>query len=81
MKPESAPEIVESVWQSAPDAVELDEDCSPSKVCRNMAYVTFEGFAEEGDPATAWRSVLEREGKLDPEAGSLADLVFGESRQ
>jgi hypothetical protein len=75
----STPEIVASVWQSATDAIDLDEDCSPNKVCRNMTHVSFDGFGE-GDTKQAWRSLLEREGKIDPSAGSLADLVFGEAR-
>ncbi len=77
---ETTSDTVFSVWQTAPQSVELDEDCSPTKACRNMAHVTFDGYGEEdGDATDSWRSRLEREGKLDGSAGSLADLVFGDS--
>ena len=70
-----------AMWSTPDDnQVLLDEDCSPSKTCRNMVGVSFEGFADEGtDVADAWRSTLEREGKLTTGSGSLADLVFGPS--
>lgn len=81
VREENTSDTVTSVWQTAPHGVELDEDCSPTKVCRNMAHVTFDGFGAEGENATdAWRTRLEREGKLDGSAGSLADLVFGDTR-
>ena len=77
MRQETTPQNVASVWQTAPEAVALDEDYSPTKVCRNMTHVTFDGFADEGDdPAQAWKARLEREGKLAGQ--SLADLVFGD---
>ncbi len=67
-----------SIWQAEDSAVpDLDAECSPTKVCRNMKDVSFEGFAEEGgDIATAWRNTLAREGKLG--SGTVADLVFGD---
>ena len=70
-----------AMW-STPDAsqVLLDEDCSPTKTCRNMVGISFEGFADQGaDVADAWRSTLEREGKLAAGSGSLADLILGPS--
>ena len=44
-----------------------------------MADVGFDGLAEEtdGDLRAAWRARLEREGKLNPAAGSVRDLVLG----
>jgi hypothetical protein len=67
------------VWQGTPGALEeLDAECSPTKACRNMKDVTFDGFAEDGgDIRAAWRNTLEREGKLG--TASVADLVLGES--
>jgi hypothetical protein len=72
-------EVLRAVWQGTPGAMQdLDAECSPTKACRNMKDVTFDGFAEEGgDIRTAWRNTLEREGKLG--TGSVADLVLGES--
>ena len=74
---EQAAEVLRGIWQQTPaDRLDLEAECSPTKACRNMKDVTFDGFAEEGeDLATAWRQKLEREGKLG--GGSLADLVFG----
>lgn len=81
VREETTSETVTSMWQTAPQGVQLDEDCSPTKVCRNMTHVTFDGYGDEGDdPTEAWRTRLAREGKLDGSASSLADLVFGETR-
>ncbi len=71
-------DVLRTVWQGTPGALEdLEAECSPTKACRNMKDVTFDGFAEEGvDLREAWRNTLAREGKLG--SGSLADLVFGD---
>lgn len=73
---DSSAQVLRGIWQQSPQgAAELDAECNPNKVCRNMKDVTFDGFAEEGvDMATAWRNKLAREGKLG--GSSLADLVF-----
>ena len=72
-----AASTLRTIWQGTPSAMEdLDAECSPTKACRNMKDVTFDGFAEEGvDLATAWRNTLAREGKLG--TGTVGDLVFG----
>lgn len=70
---------VQSVWMVSHDHYDLDEDCSPTKPCRNMRGVSFDGYAEEGsDIGAAWRAHLAREGKLDKSAGTIRDLVLGE---
>jgi hypothetical protein len=57
---------------------DLDEDCSPTKVCKNMRTVSFDGLAEPGSDLTgAWRERLAREGKLSTSGGSIRDIVFG----
>ncbi len=59
------------------DQVLLDADCSPTKTCRNMVDVSFDGLAEPGSDLTeAWRATLEREGKLTEGSGTVRDLVF-----
>ncbi len=66
-----------AMW-STPDAEQVlhDADCSPTKTCRNMVGISFEGFADQGvELADAWRATLEREGKAG--SGSLRDLVLG----
>jgi len=76
----SAQELLRSVWEVKGDPVtQLDEDCSPTKSCKNMQGITFDGFAEESgtDLRTAWRQTLEREGKLSSTKGTIRDLVLG----
>jgi hypothetical protein len=73
---DNAGEVLRAIWQQGDNQPELDAECSPTKVCRNMKDVGFDGFGDEGvDVATAWRNRLAREGKLG--GSSLADLVFG----
>ena len=70
-------DVLDSIWtvDYGHDPT-LDEDCSPTKVCRNMKDVSFDGFAEPGtDLGAAWRAKLEREGKLS--GGSVRDLILG----
>lgn len=74
----NAGEVLRSIWQQDPaQLVELDEECNPNKVCRNMRDVTFEGFGDEGATvASAWKAKLAREGKIST-GNTVADLVFG----
>ena len=45
-----------------------------------MADVGFDGLAgDDGDLRAAWRARLEREGKLNPGADSVRDLILGRS--
>jgi hypothetical protein len=76
---ENAGEVLRSIWQqNSEQLVELDEECNPNKVCRNMKEVSFEGFGDEGsDVASAWKAKLAREGKLNT-GNTIADLVFGQ---
>jgi hypothetical protein len=74
-------DVLRAVW-AADDAAraELDEECGPTKSCKNMKDVTFDGYAEPGDDlAGAWRERLAREGKLGATEGSIRDLVLGSS--
>lgn len=71
-------DVLQSVWMVSHDHFELDEHCSPTKPCRNMKGVTFDGYAEPGsDIGAAWRARLAREGKLDDSGGTIRDLVLG----
>jgi hypothetical protein len=59
---------------------ELDEECGPTKTCRNMRDFSFDDMAEPGtDLGEAWRDRLRREGKLGS-GGSLRDIVQGDQR-
>ena len=76
-------EVLREVWRSqGQTTADLDENCEKS--CRRMtdAGVGFEDFAGETDVdrMEAWRSRLEREGKLSRSGGSVRDLVLGPPR-
>ena len=70
--------VLSDVWTTtSTDAVPSD-DCGPTRVCRNARDFSFDGIAEEGeDIRTAWRRVLESEGKISPNATTIGDLVLG----
>ncbi len=78
-QPDEAVDVLRGVWSAAePRTEELDEACGPTKNCRNMKDVTFDGMAEPGtDLSAAWRERLRREGKLSTSGGSIRDLVLG----
>jgi hypothetical protein len=77
--PDEAVEVLRTVWAAdGRAAAELDDACGPTKSCRNMKDVTFDGMAEPGtDLTVAWQERLRREGKLSTSGGSIRDLVLG----
>ena len=82
-EPPAEPEVVSDVWANAGEAG-VDDDSSPTKVCRNARQFGFEGIAgdeDSGDLQAAWRSLLEREGKASPDGESLGRLVLGGAAQ
>ena len=78
-QPDEAVDVLRTVWAvDGQRAEDLDEACGPTKSCKNMKDVTFDGYAEPGsDLGSAWRERLKREGKLSQESGSVRDLVLG----
>lgn len=74
-QPAGTPTTLKSLWSAnTTNLGELDAECSPTKTCRNMKDVTFDGYAEDGvDIRSAWRNTLEREGKLGPT--TLGELI------
>jgi hypothetical protein len=80
-EPDDAVEVLRSVWAAdvrAEGSADLDEACGPTKACKNMQLVSFDGMAEPGsDLRQAWRERLEREGKLSASGASIRDLVLG----
>lgn len=76
---EEAKGTLGSIWAARGDtAAMLDEDCSPTKQCRSMKDMTFEGFVTEGgDIREGWKALLAREGKLNTSGGTIRDLVLG----
>ncbi|HKT05556.1 MAG TPA: hypothetical protein VJT31_39065 [Rugosimonospora sp.] len=78
-QPDEAVEALRAAWAADGQRSEdLDEACAPTKHCKNMKDVTFDGMAEPGtDLSAAWRERLRREGKLSSSGGSIRDLVLG----
>jgi hypothetical protein len=74
-------EVLRGVWSAqGQSSADLAETFGPAKSCKNMKDVGFDGLADtaaEGDLRSAWRARLQREGKLNPEAVSIRDLVLG----
>ena len=78
-QPDDVRDVLRAVWAAQGESsTDFDEDCSPTKACKNMVGVSFDGLAEPGsDLRSAWRDKLEREGKLSTSEGSIRDLVLG----
>jgi hypothetical protein len=84
---DEALEVLRGVWSAqGQTSADLDQAFGPQKSCKNMANVGFDGLADadadadghgDVDLRAAWRARLQREGKLNPQAGSIADLVLG----
>jgi hypothetical protein len=78
-KQEEVLEVLREVWNAQGQTAEdVEEACGTTKSCKRMTDVGFDGLAEEtdGDLRAAWRAQLAREGKLNPGAGSVRDLVL-----
>jgi hypothetical protein len=76
---EEALDVLRGVWSAQGQTAEdVEEACGNTKSCKRMADVGFDGLAEDtdGDLRLAWRTQLAREGKLNPDAGSVRDLVL-----
>ena len=71
--------VLRAVWAAQGQASDdVNDDCSPTKNCKNMRDITFDGYAEPGSDLTdAWRDRLAREGKLSKSGPSVRDLVLG----
>jgi len=78
-QPDDLVGVLRAAWASDGQRSEdLDDACGPTRNCRNMKDVSFDGMAEPGtDLRAAWREKLRREGKLGPAGGSIRDLVMG----
>jgi hypothetical protein len=83
-QPEEALEVLRGVWSAqGQSSTDLADALGTKKSCKNMANIGFDGLADadaDGDLRSAWRATLEREGKLNPEAGSIGDLVLGAAK-
>jgi hypothetical protein len=71
--------VLRGVWTAQGQTAEdIDEVFGPAKSCKRMTDVGFDALAEEtdGDLRLAWRTQLAREGKLNPDGGSVRDLIL-----
>ena len=81
-EPDEALEVLRGIW-TAQGQTSVDPD-EPShghgRACKRMANVGFDGITGDGeDLHAAWRSTLEREGKLNPDGATVKYLIFGPS--
>jgi hypothetical protein len=81
-EPDEALDVLRGVWSArGQTAADLDEATGAGKSCKRMANVGFDDMAEDdGDLRAAWRDRLQREGKLNAEGGSVADLILGPAK-
>lgn len=79
---DEAVEVLREVWAARGQGPQdLADAFGPSKSCKNMRDVGFDGLASsDGDLRAAWRATLAREGKLSQDAGSVLDLMFGPAK-
>ena len=72
-------EVLREIWRATGQRAEDVEDaCGPQKSCKSMSSVGFDGMVgPDGDLRAAWRATLERDGKLQPKAQTVRDLVLG----
>ena len=81
-QPDEAVDVLRAVWSADGQSTEDLDACGPTKSCKNMKDVSFDGMAEPGTDLTeAWRDRLRREGKLSTSGGSIRDLVLGRTDQ
>lgn len=77
-----------NIWSATDQtSARIDESCGNTDVCKSMDGVGFHGLAgEDADSGgtgvgnsirAAWRTQLEREGKLATGTGSVRDLILG----
>jgi hypothetical protein len=78
-EPDETLDVLRGVWSARGQGIaDLDEAAGAGKACKRMANVGFQDMAgDDADLRAAWRERLQREGKLNPEGGSIADLVLG----
>jgi hypothetical protein len=81
-EPDETLDVLRGVWSArGQTAADLDDATGAGKSCKRMANVGFQDMAEDdGDLRAAWRDRLQREGKLNPEGGSVADLILGPAK-
>jgi len=81
-EPDEALEVLRGIWSAQGQTSADLGDMGTGKSCKRMADVGFSELAgAEDDLRAAWRDRLEREGKLSPDGGSVADLILRPAQQ
>jgi hypothetical protein len=76
-EPEEVLDVLREVWRTqGQNHEDLDQAAGERKACKRMASVGFDVAGDDEDLRAAWRARLAREGKLNLDGGSLADLVL-----
>jgi hypothetical protein len=76
--PDEPLDVLRGIWSArGQTSADLDEACGSQKSCKRMQDVGFDDLADDGNLRDAWRSRLRREGKLNPDADTIASLVLG----
>jgi len=79
-EPDEALDVLRNVWRSqGQTAADLSDPSGELKSCKRMdeAGVGYQDFAAgDEDLNAAWRTRLEREGKLDRSGSTIRDLVM-----
>jgi hypothetical protein len=77
-QPDEPLEVLRGIWSAqGQTAADLDDVDGTGRSCQRMQHIGFDELAgADGDLRAAWRSTLRRAGKLNPEAGSVADLIL-----
>lgn len=83
-----------NIWSAQQQtSADIDEACGNTKSCKNMSSVGFHGMIDEvgaptsgntsvgSDLRAAWKTKLEREGKMPVEGNSVRDLIFGSAKE
>jgi hypothetical protein len=80
-EPDEALEVLRGIWSAQGQTSADLGEMGTGKSCKRMADVGFgELDGSNVDLRAAWRDRLEREGKLSPDGGTVADLVLRPAR-
>jgi alpha-D-ribose 1-methylphosphonate 5-triphosphate synthase subunit PhnG len=79
-EPDEALEVLRGIWSAQGQTSADLGEMGTGKSCQRMVDVGFGELDGDDDLRAAWRDRLEREGKLSPDGGTVADLVLRAAR-